>query len=428
MVELKDHRNKFQPPKRCHLVKYVYRVLRPNQFRIHLITICFLAFGFIRLFLHQSLGILDNILTLGAIASLAFSIWNLSLLIFNDGKLNIETNPQANEEIAKITGITPIPLSEAVLYDLSLNEWLQKQPTVIMIKDQNIHSSIRSKIRARADSMEKLLRTNFKLSVKNHRQFSDDSKICLGEDIVSNMRECKFFIGSYYDSYCTNEFCAKLLHDTSPNQELVASGLDILPVKNGRLQPIAESFMNNHIGISTLAITSDGYIRLWKQGNKTQIARGMIVATGSGSLDDQDLSQSCDLLETIRNGMEREFREESSKEGMQFSKDPVVETRVTGYFRWVNRGGKPEFVGVTRLRVPNDDLKPNNAEVEAANYVRGNLVLPARSWEELNEVLDDYLHNRSSNAFSPSCWVALKCLHNLAKSKPADWTDFLFHH
>ncbi len=428
MAKLKDHSDNFQPPKISELIKYIYGVLRPRQGRNLTLSVAFFLLALIalasKLLLYAEFTTVDAILSVFALASLTFSMWNLSQHLLKDKDLVIETDPKAANLVLQIRGSEHVPGTsmETIYRDKELDIWLQIQPNIKMIVSQEIHHALRTTISANADPLEKLLRSNYWRSARNHKQFSDDPKICLADDITVGLKSCRIFIGTYFDSYCTNEFCTKLLRTKDTRAKQITSGLGLFPATDKTLKPIATSLMNNHIGISTLAITSDGFVCLWRQGDGNQIAEGKVVATGSGSLDDDDLTPSLDLIDTLRTGMARELREESSEQGQQFNSDPVLETRITGYFRWVKRGGKPEFVGISRLRIPKSELNPNNSEVEAPEFA--GLEFPARSWKELRQSLRDTLENY--NHYSPSCWVALECLHDLAKSEPQEWENFLF--
>jgi 8-oxo-dGTP pyrophosphatase MutT (NUDIX family) len=58
------------------------------------------------------------------------------------------------------------------------------------------------------------------------------------------------------------------------------------------------------------------------------------------------------LQDIVRRGMERELQEETG-----IRQDEVLRTKVIGFARWLERGAKPEFFGVTELSATTDDLK-----------------------------------------------------------------------
>jgi len=91
---------------------------------------------------------------------------------------------------------------------------------------------------------------------------------------------------------------------------------------------------------------------------------------GSGSADFSDIGNapSEKFLDVLKTGMMRELFEEGRHSGSTNSLNflrlrAAEETLVTGFFRWVRRGGKPEFVAVTRLRATLFEVNPDNVEV-----------------------------------------------------------------
>lgn len=108
------------------------------------------------------------------------------------------------------------------------------------------------------------------------------------------------------------------------------------------------------IGISTLAFTSDDLLVLAQQSENNSASGGLIAPSGSGSLEPDDLASAGDhpsLQQVLIRGMERELCEETG-----ISSNDVLETRIIGFGRWLERGAKPEFFGITRLRILARDL------------------------------------------------------------------------
>ena len=81
------------------------------------------------------------------------------------------------------------------------------------------------------------------------------------------------------------------------------------------------------------------------------------------------------MLGAARVGMAREFCEEASARAAyrrigirtrdQRIADAASRMLVTGFFRWVNRCGKPEFIGASRTRFRYTELPPDDFEVTA---------------------------------------------------------------
>ena len=118
--------------------------------------------------------------------------------------------------------------------------------------------------------------------------------------------------------------------------------------------------------------------------------------------------------DTIIFGMEREAYEESngnhdvSRE--TFMKD--METRITGYFRWLKKAGKAEFVGLSRIN-ENYELSPDTSEVfqnKRPVLINAQTIdLLKKSIEKYIKKTDEYTYETSN--VSVSCTMALLALH-----------------
>lgn len=82
------------------------------------------------------------------------------------------------------------------------------------------------------------------------------------------------------------------------------------------------------------------------------------MCAGSGSIDFKDYSKLKTFNQTIKDAMTRELKEENSLNKTDFS----AETKILGFFRWIKRGGKPEFVGITKISCDYTDLEPDRKE------------------------------------------------------------------
>ena len=143
------------------------------------------------------------------------------------------------------------------------------------------------------------------------------------------------------------------------------------------LLPLHRTDAANHIGVTSVVVTSDYRVLLFRQGD-TQVERGSITVA-SGSLDWNDIvdgAQNDDLQSVIKRGMAREFCEEASarrayrihqnmRDLRQIIAHASNEFELTGFFRWVDRCGKPEFVGVAWTPFRYVDLPPDEFEVSA---------------------------------------------------------------
>ncbi len=108
---------------------------------------------------------------------------------------------------------------------------------------------------------------------------------------------------------------------------------------------------SGHIGITGLLLTENNKIALMFQGTNRAIDANTVTFGGSGSLSFEDIKDSgkpADFKEVVRFGIAREMAEET---GMPKEvKHLEGNTMITGFFRWINRSGKPEFVGLTRAK------------------------------------------------------------------------------
>ena len=96
---------------------------------------------------------------------------------------------------------------------------------------------------------------------------------------------------------------------------------------------------------STIVVTKDGYIIVGKQGDYSRANAGRYVPSGSGSVNYADLNKSTnDFKSLIINAMEREFCEENN---YKIDRRNKIKTIIIGYVRLLERGGKPDFFGIS---------------------------------------------------------------------------------
>ena len=102
------------------------------------------------------------------------------------------------------------------------------------------------------------------------QRFFNESKVCLGNDILPYKNRLLVFKGSYFHSFLTNEIACLRLESRGPHPRIVFAGSKHFPLTHNKggsivLKDIEDSSMGNHIGISTLAHTSDNKIVLMRQ-------------------------------------------------------------------------------------------------------------------------------------------------------------------
>ncbi len=195
------------------------------------------------------------------------------------------------------------------------------------------------------------------------RQLNDPTPELLGGG------EVRLGCTDYYALLCSNYLFGWRVLDRATG----ALNLDgsLLPYgEDGRLLPLSQSRLANVIGVSTLALTTDRRLVLaWQQPEGEAGPGGLAAPAGSGSVDLIDVDDTPPgalFTDFISSAMRRELMEES-----HLNPDQLGKTRVLGYFRWLNRGGKPEYVGLTELAVSSDDLVGTDVRLVETPYVQG---------------------------------------------------------
>jgi hypothetical protein len=107
------------------------------------------------------------------------------------------------------------------------------------------------------------------------------------------------------------------------------------------------------VGVSAIAFTSDGFLVTVVQSELNQASARLLAPSGSGSLEMDDVtSGEGDLAQTVKFGMEREMCEEVGLERTE-----IVSTKVVGFARWMERGAKPEFFGLTEVQLTSGQVR-----------------------------------------------------------------------
>jgi hypothetical protein len=226
----------------------------------------------------------------------------------------------------------------------------------------------------------------------------------------------------YFDLLCTNYLTGRMVRD--PHDKCLVVGADWMErMANGgaTVRDVADSPLANGIGISSLAFTADSPRRLIvvKQSYRSASSPGLWAPSSSGSMEERDIrveDSSFSFVDAVVDAMQRELVEESNVEPHQ-----ILDTRVLGYFRWLNKGAKPEYVGVTLLntRLADLQLRPRRIEkpwvvrvaeagaLDVAAIERGD-VLGALSEDIRGLMLDD--HDSLRDAASFPLFVSLRLL------------------
>jgi len=260
------------------------------------------------------------------------------------------------------------------------------------------------------------LHFNYKKALASKKMFFNADKFCLSQDIVPR-HDLKVFChnGSYYDTYLTNIIAGKQL---LLNNKIIADATNMFPIQTGEgvsfFKSISESNLNNEIGVSTLGITLDNYLILRTQLNSAQSSSNLLIPTGSGSCDWADI-QGEDFTSTITTAMQRELWEENIDTHV-CSNSSVGTTKLLGYFRWVEKGCKPEFVGITKLNVNLEDLAKTTLEVGRVSSYTIHTLAELRTTLEMLLVKD---------LVSTPLYMNILILLNYLKNNETELSNFL---
>lgn len=158
---------------------------------------------------------------------------------------------------------------------------------------------------------------------------------------------------SFFKQVCSAELCQYRVVDKLTGDERDIRREELID-PSGRLVTLSASRLANNIGISTLAFTSDDLLLMVHQSQRNVASARLLAPSGSGTLEPDDLTGAgigSSFQGVLTHGMERELCEES---GVNVS--DVLKTRVIGFGRWLERGAKPEFFGITRLKISARDV------------------------------------------------------------------------
>jgi hypothetical protein len=190
----------------------------------------------------------------------------------------------------------------------------------------------------------------------------------LTEDLLRNDGNLQFSLTDYFTLLCSNYMVGWRVHERIGGHRIL-DGPELLRDPSGMLVPLAQSGLANAIGVSTLALTTDRRLVIVRQAFHSQSSSNQLAPSGSGSVDLRDVrpirpAGRRSLVEILAQAMRRELCEETGLRSVELGV-----TRVLGYFRWLDMGGKPEYVGITTLHVSSDELHPRRPHIEEAPYV-----------------------------------------------------------
>lgn len=295
----------------------------------------------------------------------------------------IEPSPKEKEN--NYVSIAIEKEQECAFYSKDINKNLRSNKIGIEISNKKYKKVIRG-FKENLSNQLRFLAKNVRDSNKASELFTNYPKLCVSSDLTKeNTAENGKIIchrGGYYDTYLSNIISSKRLIKDN-NEELADGSMfssyyrSYFVNEEGKnewkfiTKDIADSVNNNEIGISTLGFSYDKKFIIWKQKEKPQVSHNKLVPTGSGCCDYSDLKNNS-LNDTIKSAMERELLEEGLKgDEIATERDEYIkDTVILGYYRWIKRGGKSEFVGLTKLTKERSLYEANGHEVVEAKELQ----------------------------------------------------------
>lgn len=291
------------------------------------------------------------------------------------------------------------------LYDPDVNDILCNTPLTIAFESKN-----QFKLSRVAKEIAPFVLTKKKA---HGRVLFNEPKIRLSTDLVAEELKRQPLIKlqptDYYSSVCTNELTGEEIKSKSTKSQIY-DGLNFMS-DAGLILDLDESLCSNHIGISTVAFTADNRLIITVQTSGAFVDYDKIVSSGSGSATDSDAKSAKTLQEFVVRAMNRELLEECG-----LPETTGVRTQVTGFARFVNRGAKPEFFGVSFINQPSQALIITGKE---ALYIADQDTLRV-SRHSLDKFLLSlrYLREKSEAKFSLDMHLSLLFLENYIQKFP----------
>ena len=301
--------------------------------------------------------------------------------------------------------------NEIIIHSPKVNNFLKKlcnaddkTPLWSETKCQERHDLVKKYIANNSWFLEKYyVSLVINLMLKEEKVIFDENKLCLADDLVFNGDKLDFsyYKGTYFESMLTNEMYNKVFYINSEKQFFFSQDLFLKHNQhNNYVEEILQMGFNNHIGCSMLALTKDNNIILWKQSEESAQGAGKYVSTGSGSVDWADYEKTDKAFDAILRGMKREVIEEcfgkinmknQVTEG-EFAKYIDCKVQLVGFYRWYDRGGKPEFAGICRLGVNARDVNGDNFENKGTKAI-----LFVNTINKLIDVMDGIIKGNVDN-------------------------------
>ena len=159
---------------------------------------------------------------------------------------------------------------------------------------------------------------------------------------------------TYFRGEVTNELTGRIVTELDTGVT-VYDGISMV-VTDGVLRDLEESQLSNHIGGSSLAFTSDGSLIVTRQSAESAKEPNNLAPSGSGSADLADARDCTTIGELALRSINRELTEECGVG------EEMIASRLCGYARILQRGGKPDFFAISRMSKPASALRVRSHE------------------------------------------------------------------
>lgn len=258
---------------------------------------------------------------------------------------------------------------------------------------------VKKYIRVNKSVLIRFLNWKWREIIHNGGAFYNESKLCMAGELFSKKEDEDTYVlpvckGSYYNSFLTNNIYSIGLYE---NSFCIEAPMNI---RNYEIRSLHDSDMGDHIGVSTLAISRDGYAFIMRHNNKTAVSNDKLQPTGSGSVDFQDLEGGDSNFTTvICKAAIRELKEET------FLPESVIDrTVIVGFYRDLGRAGKPEYCCLSFLNKDAIDIYEmmhpcKKEQSEEIQKVRVREECGGINIEQINKYLKDKIDEMSLSLY-----------------------------
>lgn len=290
-----------------------------------------------------------------------------------------ELAPPASESKLGFQRCVEIACGEVAFASTNFDDAITSSPSIPFSIERRSGNFFSSKEETRYHQLRYLY-----AAIKSNERTTNDTKVRLTSSLDDMLNSTQLEVTDYFKGLVTSEaYRSRVLFKNSEGRiDRCSDGTEWFPRSNGvskhELASYPISGISGHIGTTPFALSADGKPMFARQKKKNAIGGGRLVFRGSGSMDFKDLDadpDQNDFFKTIKHSMARELVEETNKalslaeSKLIIGEKAIVEIRemilMSGFFRWVDRCGKPEFLGVVRLP---EDIKINDFDGYEVGY------------------------------------------------------------